>query len=404
MELELWQLDLKYAALRIADPAHAARVLAALCAHGQRQPVLVVAGDAPDRYVLIDGYARVAALSALKRDTVQATVLAVPEVEALVLASRLAHGRARSALEEGWLLRVLVRDHGVAQAALAAALGRSASWVSRRLALVEALPAAAEAAVRAGHVAPQAAMKCLVPLARANAAQCTQLLANCAGAGAPVEPNSLLRHWYAGSLGIRQRGLYAMKDTFVVTALYRVRESGEPIDIPWLERQTGVRYETLKRHCARWWPDDRDVELRKFAALYPELFELGVREGSIGPQVGPQRVRGRAKLLETLRNRECERGDLNPKPSLENSRFFRALTAKNPHRPPRSVPAGHTVGGVGDSGRFRGRRRASTPGWRRVGRCWRRTRQGGWQSVTVARGCAAEAQPRTVNLTAGVGL
>ena len=314
MELELWQLDLKYAALRIADPAHAARVLAALCAHGQRQPVLVVAGDAPDRYVLIDGYARVAALSALKRDTVQATMLAVPEVEALVLASRLAHGRARSALEEGWLLRVLVRDHGVAQAALAAALGRSASWASRRLALVEALPAAAEAAVRAGHVAPQAAMKCLVPLARANAAQCTQLLANCAGAGAPVEPNSLLRHWYAGlrALGIRQRGLYAMKDTFVVTALYRVRESGEPIDIPWLERQTGVRYETLKRHCARWWPDDRDVELRKFAALYPELFELGVREGSIGPQVGPQRVRGRAKLLETLRNRECERGDLNP--------------------------------------------------------------------------------------------
>jgi len=53
-------------------------------------------------------------------------------------------------------------------------------------------------------------------------------------------------------------------------------------------------------------------------------------------------------------NGKCERGDLNLKLSLKNSRFFRALTAKNPHRPPRSVSGGHTAGGVGDSGRFRG--------------------------------------------------
>jgi len=39
--------------------------------------------------------------------------------------------------------------------------------------------------------------------------------------GGPIEPNSLLRHWYPclRALGIRVRGLYAMKDTYISTAL-----------------------------------------------------------------------------------------------------------------------------------------------------------------------------------------
>ena len=59
--------------------------------------------------------------------------------------------------------------------------------------------------------------------------------------GTALEPNSLLPHWYAcqRALGIRVRGLYCTKDTFVTTALYRMRETTQ-IDIPWLERQTGV--------------------------------------------------------------------------------------------------------------------------------------------------------------------
>ena len=182
MELEFHQLDRKYARLRIADAGRTARLVASLCAHGQQQPVLVVRGgdDAGgiERYVLIDGYARVAALGALKRDTVEATVLALSEAHALLLAFRLERNRARSVIEEAWLVRELVQTHAITLGTLGAWLGRSASWVSRRLALVEVLPAAAEAAVRRGTVAAQAAMKCLVPLARANAAQCEHLVAN----------------------------------------------------------------------------------------------------------------------------------------------------------------------------------------------------------------------------------
>lgn len=206
MELELWQLELKYAALRIGEAHRQARVVATLCEHGQQQPVLVVVGAGADRYVLIDGYARVAALAELKRDTVHATVLALTEAEALVRAFRLERHRARSAIEEGWLLRELLRGHRIAQSDLAAWLGRSSSWVSRRLALVEALPVAAEEAVRAGVVAAQAAMKCLVPLARANAAHCERMMANLASHRLTVRQMARLYvGWRAGNAEQRER-------------------------------------------------------------------------------------------------------------------------------------------------------------------------------------------------------
>ena len=66
--------------------------------------------------------------------------------------------------------------------------------------------------------------------------------------GGPIEPNSLLPHWYGcqRALGIRVRGLYAMKDTFVTTALARMRKLGE-WDFQWVEQQTGVSYATLRR-------------------------------------------------------------------------------------------------------------------------------------------------------------
>src|SRR5437870_3144047 len=180
MEIEFHQLEKKYAGLRIADAPRIARLVASLCEHGQQQPVLVVrdGSDAAglERYVLIDGYARVAALGELKRDSVAATVLDLAEADALLLAFRLERNRARSAIEEAWLLRELIEGHAIAQRGLGPLLGRSASWVSRRLALIGVLPAPAEAAVHAGTLPAYAAMKYLVPLARANAAACAQLV------------------------------------------------------------------------------------------------------------------------------------------------------------------------------------------------------------------------------------
>jgi hypothetical protein len=120
--------------------------------------------------------------------------------------------------------------------------------------------------------------------------------------GGPIEPNSLLPHWYAAqrALGLRVRGLYSTKDTFVTTAL----DAG--VKIAWLETQTGVNYLTLRRHYGKWMPSDGGRELERFAALDPTLFG-----GEIVPDPEPI-VPGPRRKARKAWEKTCERGDLNP--------------------------------------------------------------------------------------------
>jgi len=177
MQLEISQLDLKYAHLRVNDPSANRMLLASMAACGQQTPVLVVRHQ-DHEYVLIDGYGRVSALSKLSLDHVQVVVLDVPESEALIQGYRMSQGRRCNALEEGWLLLELMVVHGHKQRDLGRIMGRSASWVSRRLSLVKVLPESVQQAVRRGQVPAQGAMKSLVPLARANESACEQVVQN----------------------------------------------------------------------------------------------------------------------------------------------------------------------------------------------------------------------------------
>ena len=82
---------------------------------------------------------------------------------------------AVSAIEESWLLRELRDRFGLTAIELAHRFDKSASWVSRRLALVEELPEVVQELVRTGKLVAHAAMKHLVPLARANREGCRKL-------------------------------------------------------------------------------------------------------------------------------------------------------------------------------------------------------------------------------------
>ena len=209
MQLEVHQIERRYAGLRIRDERRRAQLAASLLECGQRSPVLVVA-DEDGGYVLVDGHLRVEALVKLGRDLVEAVVLEMGEAEALILAHRLEAGRKRSALEEGWLIRELMHRHGLGQRAVAERLSRSVSWVSRRLALVHILPAAAQDAVRSGQVPSQGAMRCLVPLARANRGDCEKLLAGLKGRPVSVrELERLYRAWRKAAPAQRERILEA---------------------------------------------------------------------------------------------------------------------------------------------------------------------------------------------------
>lgn len=123
--------------------------------------------------------------------------------------------------------------------------------------------------------------------------------------GQPIEPNSLLPHWYRclRALGIRVRGLYPTKDTFVTTALrVDVRKA-------WLEAQTGVNYATLRRHYGEWMPSDDRSDLDRFTTYAPDVYETESRKLSPGKRAsGGQSENSSTKSAVE----ECERGDLNP--------------------------------------------------------------------------------------------
>lgn len=173
MELELHQLRLHYERLRKRHPARERQLLSSLAEAGQQLPIVVVCEQA-SHYVVIDGYKRVRALKRLARDVVSGTCWELPEVEALLLERGL-RGASEDALDQAWLLAELQERFGLSLEELARRFERSRSWVSRRLGLLQALPERIHEQVRAGSLSAHAAMKYLLPLARANAQAASEL-------------------------------------------------------------------------------------------------------------------------------------------------------------------------------------------------------------------------------------
>ena len=102
-------------------------------------------------------------------------------------------GRAFEPIEQAWMLSAALAE-GLSQRALAAALGKDASWVSRRLALLAQLSEPVQEALRQGVLSTWAASRVFVPLARANAADAQALLG--ALRSEPLSTRELAT-WYA---------------------------------------------------------------------------------------------------------------------------------------------------------------------------------------------------------------
>lgn len=202
MELELHQLELRYERIRKRAPLAERRLVGSLAEIGQQLPVIVLSEAA--RFILIDGYKRVRALKRLAHDTVRAMPWQMPEVEALLMERRL-RCASEDAFDQAWLLAELRTRFALSLEELARRFERDKSWVSRRLALIQVLPISIQDSVRAGTLAAHAAMKYLVPLARANAAAATQL----AEAIATLKPTSreigaLYAGWQGGTARTRE--------------------------------------------------------------------------------------------------------------------------------------------------------------------------------------------------------
>jgi ParB/RepB/Spo0J family partition protein len=204
MELELHQLDRRYEALRTRSARRERRLLSSLSEVGQQTPIIVVRDGT--HWVVVDGYKRVRAVHRLGQDVVLAAEWALSEPDALLLERALRGGNADSAIEQGWLLRELMQRFGLGLDELARRFDRSPSWVSRRLGLVTDLPAAVQEQVRGGAIGAHAAMKYLVPLARANASDC-EALGQGLGALRPTSRQvaELYAAYTAGNAAVRER-------------------------------------------------------------------------------------------------------------------------------------------------------------------------------------------------------
>ncbi|HEY6343743.1 MAG TPA: ParB N-terminal domain-containing protein [Bryobacteraceae bacterium] len=207
MQLEFHQLDRRWEHLRVRHPARQRRLLGSLAESGQQTPIVVVAAEGPaERYVVIDGYKRLAALEQLGRDTVEVVVWPMSEAAAVLLDRSLRLTEHETALELGWLLAEMEQRFGYSLEELARRFDRSVTWVSRRLALVELLPEAIQQQVREGNIAAQLAMKFLVPVARQSLEDCQRMAAVFAEHHCDSrEAGQLYAAWRRGSAAIRKR-------------------------------------------------------------------------------------------------------------------------------------------------------------------------------------------------------
>jgi len=130
------------------------------------------------------------------------------------------------------------------------------------------------------------------------------------------------RYWYrcVRALGIRVRGIYATKDTFVTAALQA------NVKVAWLEAQTGVAYATLKRHYGKWITPEGASELERFATLEPTLFG-GAPETTLPPRGNvPGAIQAKVPKGERV---EMRGGGLEPVGPREKAEEIARLTGRN---------------------------------------------------------------------------
>ena len=190
--IEIVHLDMLYAHTRIRRPREIVSLADSLLRCGQLLPIVVVEST-PPRFVLIDGYKRVAAARRVGRDTLQAQIWPGCEKDALFQLLARDGARQFDVFEQAQLLRELKTTHRLSQTEIAAGMGRHPSWVTRRLAIIEELPQSVVKAVRTGELSCWSASRVVVPLARANLQHAEALVA--AISKHPVTSRELLSFW-----------------------------------------------------------------------------------------------------------------------------------------------------------------------------------------------------------------
>jgi len=172
-EVDIHLLDLRYSHTRIKSAKTLVTLTNSIQAYGQIVPALAVSEQG--RYVLIDGYKRLSALKACGHDCIILQVVGAGKSASLFLLLAQNDEQKLEAIEQAALIQELHGRFSYPFSVIATRLGKSKSWVKRRLDLIESLPNEVHQAVMSGKVSSWAASRILVPLARANEEDCLAL-------------------------------------------------------------------------------------------------------------------------------------------------------------------------------------------------------------------------------------
>ena len=316
-EVDLHRLELRFAAARLIET----RAIEALAHSIEQSGQLIACIAVPDtdgkRLILIDGYRRVQALHRLGRDTARVVTWNCELPQALLTVLAQSSRRPFAAMEEALLLQELVRGQGLSEREVARRSGRDVSWVSRRLELVCGLPDSVIAAVRQGTVSTWAATRVLAPLARANTAQASQLLA--ALAATPLSTRELytwFQHYQTSPSAARERmvaqprlfiqSLRAQEEQRANTRLAQGPEGQFAADVRQLLaliKRLRQRLPTLRREMLSESLPGALTHLRTAVdALQSELTRSEDHDPQLDPRCGPNPASPRQ---EPARNQPC---------------------------------------------------------------------------------------------------
>lgn len=163
----------KHASLRLRSPQAQRQMRASLERHGQLT-ALAVYTHADDQLEIVDGFKRLRAARELGWKELRVRTIGDDAVKAASSIVLLNEAQGLTELEEGWICRLLHREHGLPQHEVGRWLGRHKSWVCRRLLLVEALEESVQAQVRLGLLAPRTAAE-IARLPRGNQAAAAEV-------------------------------------------------------------------------------------------------------------------------------------------------------------------------------------------------------------------------------------
>ena len=168
-------LDERHAGLRMMQPAQLSWMRESVAKHGLLNPVVV--NDEDEKLVVLDGFKRLTVLREREERAVWVRVVGLPDsaARAAILTINAGNRGGLSELEEGWIIRSLVRDCKLPQKTVAELLGHHKAWVCRRLLLVERLCESVQKDLRLGLVSPTVARE-VARLPRGNQDRVTQVI------------------------------------------------------------------------------------------------------------------------------------------------------------------------------------------------------------------------------------